>query len=177
MFGTKVGFIYDIYWLCSGDINSRISGSPLDPGIQRTRPLFFLPSSRIDLLKGPHLIDPRDPATCLDVCGINRATPGDLCSRLVGMKRAETRKSKSFRHSGRPWLYDTPGGCHASTKDSEKSSFLMLPKSIGCEKLIWCSSCKLVYNVWLCTLCSWFYLLDMAYHSTVYIDLVSVKIV
>ena len=23
--------------------------------------LFFLPSSRVDLLKGPHLIDPRDP--------------------------------------------------------------------------------------------------------------------
>lgn len=84
--------------------------SSLDPGIsERTNaPLsfflffifIFLPSSRVDLFKGPHLIDPRDPgATCLDVCGINRATPGDLCSRLAGMKRAETRKSKSFRHS------------------------------------------------------------------------------
>lgn len=84
--------------------------SSLDPGIsERTNaPLsfflffifIFLPSSRVDLFKGPRLIDPRDPgATCLDVCGINRATPGDLCSRLAGMKRAETRKSKSFRHS------------------------------------------------------------------------------
>lgn len=53
-----------------------------------TRAPFFLPSSRVDLLKGPHLIDPGDPATCLDVCGINRATPGDLCTRLAGMKRA-----------------------------------------------------------------------------------------
>lgn len=48
---------------------------------------------------------PQGPrATCLDVCGINRATPGDLCSRLAGMKRAETPKSKSFRHSPCPWL-------------------------------------------------------------------------
>ncbi|PBC31172.1 hypothetical protein APICC_06022 [Apis cerana cerana] len=46
---------------------------------------------------------PQGPqATCLDVCGINRATPGDLCSRLAGMKRAETPKSKSFRHSPCP---------------------------------------------------------------------------
>lgn len=54
-----MGFIYDIYSPGSGDINGRISGSPLEPGIQCT-PLF-LPSSRIDLLKGPHLIDPGDP--------------------------------------------------------------------------------------------------------------------
>lgn len=60
--------------------------------------------------------------TCLDVCGINRATPGDLCSRVAGMKRAETRKSKSFRHSPRcPWLHNIPGG---RRMDVEKSLFL-----------------------------------------------------
>lgn len=96
--------------LCSGHINGRIFSIFLGSRYIRTNeraPFFFLffififlPSSRVDLFKGPHLIDPRDPgATCLDVCGINRATPGDLCSRLAGMKRAETRKSKSFRHS------------------------------------------------------------------------------
>ena len=121
--------------------------SSLDPGIsERTNaPLsfflffifIFLPSSRVDLFKGPRLIDPRDPgATCLDVCGINRATPGDLCSRLAGMKRAETRKSKSFRHS-RVSLTPT---IHRDENVSHGKIVISLPiaKGANLQKVILC---------------------------------------
>ena len=95
-----MGFIYDIYRLCSGDINGLdlwiAFGSRYTTNAPPSLLFFPLPSSRIDLLKGPHLIDPGDLVTCLDVCGINRATPGDLCSR-----DETSRKSESFWHSQR----------------------------------------------------------------------------